>query len=191
MTRTKICCISSVEEAHLAVRHGSSAIGLVSEMPSGPGVIPESLIGEIADTVPPPVATFLLTSLTSPPDIIAQHKRCRTNTIQICDRIAQGAYAELRAALPGIALLFTDQGEIERAVELYALASTFGIVANSKWFADIAGDEITEAAEKLPADVIEAAKARGRELDLWQTAEELLAEMEEMGWSKPELSDTK
>ena len=67
--------------------------------------------------------------------------------------------------LPGIALLFADQGEIERAVELYALAATQGIVANSKWFDDIAGDEIARAAEGLPADVVDAAKARGRELD--------------------------
>jgi phosphoribosylanthranilate isomerase len=105
MTRTKICCISSVVEAQLAVRHGASAIGLVSEMPSGPGVIPESLIREIAAGVPPPVATVLLTSLVSAGAIIAQQKRCRVNTIQICDRLEYGAYSELREMLPGIALV--------------------------------------------------------------------------------------
>lgn len=77
MTRTKICCISSVEEARLAVRLGASAVGLVSAMPSGPGVIPEAVIAEIAALVPPPVATFLLTSLTNSDEIIAQQKRCR------------------------------------------------------------------------------------------------------------------
>jgi len=85
-------------------------------------------------------------------------------------------------ALPGIALLFADQGEAERAVELYALASTFGIVANSKWFDDIAGDEIAAVAEGLPEDVIEAAKTRGRSLDLWETVAELLDELEALGW---------
>ena len=60
--RVKICCISSIGEARLAVRLGASALGLVAEMPSGPGVIPEALIARIAATVPPPVATFLLTS---------------------------------------------------------------------------------------------------------------------------------
>jgi phosphoribosylanthranilate isomerase len=37
--RVKICCISSIEEAHAAIRAGASALGLVSAMPSGPGVI--------------------------------------------------------------------------------------------------------------------------------------------------------
>jgi tetratricopeptide (TPR) repeat protein len=84
--------------------------------------------------------------------------------------------------LPGIALLFADQGEVEKAVELYALASTYDIVANSKWFDDIAGDEIAAMAEGLPVEVAEAAKARGRNLDLWNTAKALLTELEELGW---------
>jgi tetratricopeptide (TPR) repeat protein len=92
-------------------------------------------------------------------------------------------YPPLLHALPGIALLFADQGEIDRAVELYALASTFDWVAKSKWFADIAGDKIAAMAEGLPSEVVEAAKARGRELDLWDTAKALLAELEEQGWS--------
>jgi phosphoribosylanthranilate isomerase len=61
--RVKICCISSLVEAELAVRYGASALGLVSAMPSGPGVIEEDLIAEIVARVPPPIATFLLTSL--------------------------------------------------------------------------------------------------------------------------------
>jgi phosphoribosylanthranilate isomerase len=39
--KVKICCIGSVTEARLAIRYGASALGLVSEMPSGTGVIPE------------------------------------------------------------------------------------------------------------------------------------------------------
>ena len=50
MIRVKVCCISSIEEARLAVRRGASALGLVSEMPSGPGVVSEALITEIAAT---------------------------------------------------------------------------------------------------------------------------------------------
>jgi hypothetical protein len=71
---------------------------------------------------------------------------------------------------------------VERVVELYALASTYGVVVNSKWFDDIAGNEIAVAAESLPVEVVKAAKARGRELDLWETAGKLLVELEEMGW---------
>ncbi len=103
--RVKICCISSVEEAWLAIRCGASALGLVSEMPSGPGVISEALIAEIAASVPPGVTTFLLTSKQDAGEIIEQHSRCRTNCIQIVDRLLSGSYAGLRAALPGISLV--------------------------------------------------------------------------------------
>jgi len=44
----KICCISSIEEANLAIQYGASAIGLVGRMPSGPGVIDDELIHKIA-----------------------------------------------------------------------------------------------------------------------------------------------
>jgi phosphoribosylanthranilate isomerase len=105
MTRIKICCIGSTEEARVAVQLGASAVGLVSEMPSGPGVISEELIAEIAATVPPPVATFLLTCRQDPEDIGRQQRRCGVNTIQICDRLPPGVHARLREALPGISLV--------------------------------------------------------------------------------------
>ncbi len=105
MTRVKICCISSITEARLAVKYGASALGLVSEMPSGPGVIEEKLITEIAESVPPGVSTFLLTSKQNVEKIIAQQKRCRTNTIQLCDRLINGSHKELKKALPGIKIV--------------------------------------------------------------------------------------
>src|ERR1700681_4778216 len=104
-TRVKVCCISSVDEARMAVEAGADAIGLVSSMPSGPGVISEDLIRAIAATVPPPIATFLLTCRQRVDEIVAQQKRCGTNTIQICDRLVEGSYAELRAAMPGVAVV--------------------------------------------------------------------------------------
>jgi len=103
--RVKICCIRSVAEAELAIRHGASALGLVSAMPSGPGVIAEETIAEIAATVPPGVATFLLTSRRDADSIIAQQRRCRVNTLQLCDSVEPGCHAKLRANLPGIALV--------------------------------------------------------------------------------------
>jgi phosphoribosylanthranilate isomerase len=103
--RVKVCCIASVEEAWLAMSYGASALGLVSEMPSGPGVITEDLIARIAAVIPPPVASFLLTCRQDATSIIAQQRRCRTNTIQLCDRLAHDHYGLLREALPGIALV--------------------------------------------------------------------------------------
>lgn len=85
--RVKICCISSVEEMKLAVGYGASAIGLVVEMPSGPGVISDELIEEIASQTPPGISTFLLTSRQSVKGIITHQKRCKTNTIQIVDNL--------------------------------------------------------------------------------------------------------
>ena len=105
MTRVKICCISSVDEAQLAVRLGASALDFVAEMPSGPGVIHGTLIAEIVATVPPPIATFLLTSQIEPEAIIGQQRRCRVNTAQICDRLPNGAHRKLCKALPGVSLV--------------------------------------------------------------------------------------
>jgi tetratricopeptide (TPR) repeat protein len=80
--------------------------------------------------------------------------------------------------LPTMALLLLDESDAERAVELYALASCHPFVTNSRWFEDVAGKEITAAAETLPPDVVAAALERGRARDLWETARELLAELE-------------
>ena len=103
--KVKICCISSLAEAELAIRYGASALGLVSAMPSGPGVIEENLIAEIIARVPPPIATFLLTSRPDVDSIIRQQRRLRANTIQLVDRLEQGSYDDLRSALPGISLV--------------------------------------------------------------------------------------
>lgn len=103
--RVKICCIASVAEARLAIRYGASALGFVSAMPSGPGPIDEALIADIARTVPPPIATFLLTCAGDPDTIIAQHRRCGTNTLQLVDAVELTAYEVLRRALPGVRLV--------------------------------------------------------------------------------------
>jgi len=89
----------------MAIEHGASAIGLVSAMPSGPGPIAEELIAEIAAPVPPGVASFLLTCKQDAASIIDQQRRTRVNTIQICDRLVDGTYEDLRKALPGISLV--------------------------------------------------------------------------------------
>ncbi len=97
--------MSSIQEAQLAIHYGASALGLVSAMPSGPGVITEELIGTIASMIPPAVSSFLLTSKQDIASIIEQQKRFGVNTIQICDRLLSGSYKELREALPGISIV--------------------------------------------------------------------------------------
>ncbi len=121
--RVKICCMGSVAEMRLAVLYGAAAVGLVSAMPSGPGVIDDELIREIAAAVPPGVASFLLTCKTDVEEIIEQQRRLRPNTLQLCDRLARGTHRELRAALPGIALVqVIHVGTSESVAEALAIA---------------------------------------------------------------------
>jgi phosphoribosylanthranilate isomerase len=103
--RVKVCCIASVGEMRTAVECGASAVGLVSAMPSGPGVISEELIAEIAARVPPAVATFLLTCKQDADSIVEQQRRCGVNTLQLCDRVGRDVYAELRARLRGVSIV--------------------------------------------------------------------------------------
>ncbi len=123
--RVKICCISSIDEAQMAIHHGASALGLVANMPSGPGVIADDLILAIAKTVPPGVSTFMLTSETSADQIIEHHKRTLTNTIQIVDELKAGTYQAIRHALPAIKIVqvihVIDEKTIDEAVRISAL----------------------------------------------------------------------
>ena len=121
-TRIKICCISSIEEAKTAIGCGADAIGLVAKMPSGPGPIPDELIRQIAQSVPPIIGTFLLTSETSAEEIIMHHRRTHTNTIQIVDLLSVGTYSQIREALPSVKLVqvihVMDLNSVDLAVRL-------------------------------------------------------------------------
>ncbi len=101
-TRVKICCITSVEEAELAIEHGADALGLVGAMPSGPGVIDDATIAAIAAVVPPPVATFLLTSEHTADAIAAHVARTGVSTVQIVSPISAEESARLAVVLPVI-----------------------------------------------------------------------------------------
>jgi len=102
--RLKVCCIATVEEAFLAINHGANAIGLVSEMPSGPGVIADDRIEEIAARIPPGISTFLLTSSQEVEAIVDQQRRFGVNTIQLCDGLPTEEVLELRRLMPGISI---------------------------------------------------------------------------------------
>ena len=115
--KVKICCISSRVEARSAIAHGAYAIGLVSEMPSGPGVISEELIAEIAANVPPGILTFLLTSKQDTAAIIEQQRRCGVNTLQIVDRLEKGSYQDLKEAIPGVSLVQVIHVTNKKAIE--------------------------------------------------------------------------
>ena len=99
-TRVKVCCIASVEEARLTVSLGADALSLVDEMPSGPGPIPDTLIREIATGMPPPVATFLLTSRTTAEGIADHVAACGVNTVQAVRHLDLNVWPRLAERLP-------------------------------------------------------------------------------------------
>jgi phosphoribosylanthranilate isomerase len=103
--RVKVCCIQSVDEAWLAIEAGASALGLVSEMPSGPGVIGDELAAEIAAAVPPGVDAFLLTCRQDVDALVEQNRAVKARALQLVDALPRGAHAELRRALPGVKLV--------------------------------------------------------------------------------------
>lgn len=101
----KVCCIQSREEARIAAAAGASALGLVGPMPSGPGILEESVIAGIAADLPPGLDSFLLTSRTDADAILDQHRRCGTSTLQLCAHLDAEVHRRLRAALPETALV--------------------------------------------------------------------------------------
>src|ERR1700733_8985838 len=110
----------------MAIAFGTSALGLVANMPSGPGVISDKEIMIIAKSVPPAVSTFLLTSETTADEIIQHHKRTLTSTIQIVDELKEGVYEKIRLALPAIKIVqvihVIDEKTIDEATRISSLA---------------------------------------------------------------------
>ena len=121
-TRIKICCISSLLEAKMAIEYGADALGLVGKMPNGPGPIPDWLIAEIVKTIHPPIASFLLTSEQSSEEIIYHVKSVDTNTVQIVDELTTGTYQDIRTALPHLKIVqvihVIDEESIDEAVRI-------------------------------------------------------------------------
>ena len=120
--RIKICCISSQQEAQIAIDCGASALGLVGKMPSGPGIIDDRLINKIARSVPPPVATFLLTSETDASSIIQHYQAVNTTTIQMVDSLTDNGYRKIKSQLPHVKLVqvihVIDDNSIAEAIHV-------------------------------------------------------------------------
>lgn len=116
-TRLKVCCIQSVDEARIAVRHGADAVGLVAAMPSGPGPIDDDRITDIAASVPPPVAAVLLTSEVEAVAIAEHVIRTRTAVVQIVAHVEPAVLARLRRLIPATRLMPVIHVEGEHALD--------------------------------------------------------------------------
>jgi len=98
--------------------------------------------------------------------------------------VRQHAFTPLLLALPPIALMLAEQGRTERAIELYALAWRHPLLANGQSFTDSFGQRLDAVVAILPPDIAAAAQARGRLLDLWETAAALDTELRALGWGQ-------
>lgn len=123
--KVKVCCISNIDEATLAIRYGSDILGLVGEMPSGPGIISDEEILKISSFTPPGVDTFLLTQETTMEGILKHVHRTHTKSIQLVDAVPTSVYHELRSKLPFVNLIqvvhVLDQNAVEEAIALAPL----------------------------------------------------------------------
>lgn len=120
--RIKVCCIQDRAEVELARRHGASAVGFVSRMPSGPGVVDDDVIRDVLPRVPEAMDTFLLTSETEPARIAEGCRSCGPWAVQLVDRVPAGAYGILRSELPGVRIVqvvhVTGPESVAEALEL-------------------------------------------------------------------------
>ena len=119
--KIKICCIKSITEAEFVTQHGADAIGLVADMPSGPGIINDELIYEISKKFKQKIETFLLTSRINAQEIIEHHASTQTSTIQMVDEIDNQAYQLIADALPEVKLVqvihIEDDSSYAKAIE--------------------------------------------------------------------------
>ena len=119
-TRVKICCISSLAEAGMAIAAGADAIGLVAATPPGAGAIDDAAIRAITAEVPPPVATILLSSRTTGSDMAEHVRHCGTNTLQVVDHVDPAEHAVLAVSLPMVRRIQVIHVEGPSALDLIA-----------------------------------------------------------------------
>ena len=117
----KICCIKSVEEAEIAIRAGAYAIGLVAEMPNGPGEIDDVNIRAITDDVRQRhcgrAYSVLLTSRTRGDAIVEHVRDTLPDMVQIVDTPEHGAHGVIRKAHPDLKIIQVIHVEDESAVD--------------------------------------------------------------------------
>ncbi len=81
-------------------------MGLVSHMPSGPGVVEDAVIAQVAAAMRgQAIRTFLLTSRTTAQAIALQHAQAGTTTLQLVDQVPLPELQQLRRLCPNVELV--------------------------------------------------------------------------------------
>ena len=117
-TRVKICCMASVAEARMALDAGADAVGLVSAMPSGPGVIDDAMVRQIAHWAPPPLDPWLLTALEDTGALAAQIDHAEVRTVQLVRHLPASAHTALRSLRPDLRIVQVIHVEDDHALDL-------------------------------------------------------------------------
>ena len=117
----------------------------------------------------------------------------RLNKIQVARQHALKALLLARSsqnfiasqhALIIIAILLSESGNIELAIELDTLIREQHPSINSSWYFTFLRHSFTKRLDTLSSQVVETARQRGLRLDRWQAVESLTNELSRMGWEK-------
>jgi len=123
-TRIKICSLNSAAEARAAVGAGADAVGFVGVQPASPRTIADESIAAIVETVPPPIATFLLTSEETADGIASKVHATGASVVQIVKPIDPEEIVRLRTLVGGIRCVQVIHVESGKCVDLLGLYET-------------------------------------------------------------------
>jgi tetratricopeptide (TPR) repeat protein len=91
--------------------------------------------------------------------------------------VKTGDYVAHVYVLPIVALYFANQDQIDKADELYSLAVSYPMVANSHWFADIFGNTFRTISPHSIVENLDATHAETHISELQSTVNHLLQEV--------------
>jgi tetratricopeptide (TPR) repeat protein len=102
-------------------------------------------------------------------------RECLAESLKIC----VNSHSPLAAStcISAAALLLIEIGEYEAAISVYSTVSKLLIVSNSRWFMQVIGQRIAQAAELLASEEVRAAQERGKHRDTYEAAEWLLEKL--------------
>jgi phosphoribosylanthranilate isomerase len=119
-TRVKICCIASPAESEMAAAAGADLLGIVGQMPTGPGPIEDRMARHITAGAVPWAAQVLLTACETADDITEHAARIGVRAVQIVNHVAPAIHARLARSAPGLARIQVIHVEDAGALDLIA-----------------------------------------------------------------------
>ncbi len=117
-TKIKVCCMASLEEVQLAIRAGADAVGFVCAIPTSVRTIDKLKVAQITPLIPPPIASFLLTSELAASNIAESVRLTGVSTVQILAHISVEESERLSKLLPTIKRVQVIHVESRQSLDL-------------------------------------------------------------------------